>query len=227
MPPNLLLLPLLGGYCLVHFCHYFRFRAQRSDGYRLLFESAIAGVCLSAISRILILLLKVLPLGLRSKQMWDELSPFPFSGTAMGALLLGFAIVLIANRVWNEEWAKGKVLERHGNALFRLLHEAAKSGKPISVTLDNRKWYMGYVWDSPNLDPQEQYFALIPILSGYRDSNTLQIRETVTYSTLQGPGVDKNDFAVTIPLASVKSASYFNKVLWEKLSVPRSRRKRN
>ena len=93
-----------------------RLLAQRSDGYRLLFESAIAGVCLSAISRILILLLKVLPLGLRSKQMWDELSPFPFSGTAIGALLLGFAIVLIANRVWNEEWAKGKVLERYGNA---------------------------------------------------------------------------------------------------------------
>lgn len=28
------------------------------------------------------------------------------------------------------------------------------------------KLYMGYVRDSPNLDPREQYFALIPILSG-------------------------------------------------------------
>jgi hypothetical protein len=44
MPYNLLLLlPLIGGFLFVHLTHYFRFAAQRMDGYRLLFQSAIAG----------------------------------------------------------------------------------------------------------------------------------------------------------------------------------------
>jgi len=50
MPTNLLLLPLVGGYCLTHFCYYFRFRSQRLDGYRLLLESALAGILLAILS---------------------------------------------------------------------------------------------------------------------------------------------------------------------------------
>ena len=38
MPNNLLLVPLLAGFWFLHRCHYFRFRAQTLDGYRLLIE---------------------------------------------------------------------------------------------------------------------------------------------------------------------------------------------
>jgi hypothetical protein len=94
------------------------------------------------------------------------------------------------------------------------------------VTLDNRKWYMGYVLDSPNLDPQEQYFAVIPVLSGYRDPDTLVISETVLYESAYEEGLDKNAFAVTLPIANVRMASFFQKDAYERFFAARSRRRR-
>jgi hypothetical protein len=63
MPYNLLLLPLIGGFLFVHLTHFFRFGAQRLDGYRLLFQSAIAGIGLSAAARLIDLLIDLTPLG--------------------------------------------------------------------------------------------------------------------------------------------------------------------
>ena len=53
MPTNLLILPLLGGFLLVHIWHLSRFRSQRLEGYRLLMETAIAGVILVTFARLL------------------------------------------------------------------------------------------------------------------------------------------------------------------------------
>lgn len=226
MPSNLLLLPLLGGYCFVHLCHYFRFRAQRSDGYRLLLEAAIAGVILSGLARLGVLALRFLPCISVVRPFWNTFSPFPFSGTAVGSLLLGITLAPITNWIWNEEWAKNKLLRCHGNALFKLLHEAASGRKPIAVTMNNRKWYMGYVQDSPNLDPQERFFSLIPILSGYRDKDSLEVKVTVSYAEAYNGGLDINSFAVTIPLDSVTGANYFDKDIWEKYFFHPQRRAR-
>lgn len=216
MPANLLLLPLLGGYWFVHFCYYFRFRAQRLDGYWLLLESAIAGVAFAALSRLIVGGLKLIPWGFHLAATWGRFSPFPYSGSALGALALGCLFPWLVNWIWNEQRSKNKLLERHPNALFRLLHDSASKTRPIALTLDTRKWYMGYVRESPNLDPQEQYFTLIPVLSGYRDSDTLAVETTVMYDPVSDEGKNKNDFAITIPLASVKSAHYFDKDVYER-----------
>lgn len=225
MPPNLLLLPLLGGYCFLHFCYYYKFRAQRLDGYRLLLEAALAGCVLAALSRLMILGLKFIVLGPALQSAWVQFSPFPFSGTAVVALLAGIVFAKLTNLIWNEEKAKSKVLERHGNALFQLLHAAASKRRPIAVTLDTRKWYMGFVRDSPNLDPQEQYFALIPILSGYRSQDTLAVTETVFYDIAYDDGLNKNDFAVILPLASIKTAGYFDKDVWNRYFASKVRKR--
>jgi hypothetical protein len=214
MPANLLLLPLLGGYWFVHFCHFFRFRAQRQDGYRLLLESAFAGVLLTAAARLIVVLLSSLNELIPVREFWNEYIPLPFAGTATGAFLLGIVSPFVVNLILPEGKAKDLLLRRHGNALFRLLHESVKSKRAISISLDTRKWYAGYVTESPNLDPQEQYFSLIPILSGYRDINTLTVTDTVLYSEAY-EHTDKNLFSITIPLAAVKSANFFDQNVYE------------
>jgi hypothetical protein len=73
---------------------------------------------------------------------------------------------------------------------------------------------MGYVTQSPNLDPMEKYFALIPILSGYRDSESLQVKHTIFYAPVYEHH-DKNRFAITIPLDDVKSANLFDQSVYE------------
>ena len=171
------------------------------------------------------MLVKLTPFGHLLKQICWSLAPIPYATTATIALIIGLGLPLITNLVVSEKWAKNKVLQRNKNLFVNLLHNAALSGHPIQVTLDSRKWYMGIVNESPNLDPQEQYFRIIPILSGYRDPETLQIVQGVFYEPAYTTR-DKNDFAVTIPVASVKLASLFDRQAYADYFAPKGRKRK-
>src|ERR1035437_1580022 len=101
MPANIFLIPLLAGYLFVHISNRFRFRAQSLDGYRLLIESATAGVVLLGAARLLTLLLGVAAPGLY--RFWhDRIVPDPnlaYLGTAILSFFLGISAPLIYNRL--------------------------------------------------------------------------------------------------------------------------------
>ena len=216
MPYNLLLLPLIGGFLFVHLTHYFRFAAQRLDGYRLLFQAAIAGVGLSILGRLTTFLLGLTPLGKPLQTYWSIFSPFPFSGTSAISLLLGPVGALLVNLFIKKNKAKAMEINARGNFLLRLLDEAATKKRLISLTLDSRKWYVGWVVESPNLDPLEQYFRLLPFISGYRDKDALETRRTVYYdAVLKDPLLDPNGFVITLPLKDVKIAGFFNDEIYD------------
>jgi hypothetical protein len=216
MPYNLLLLPLIGGFLFVHLTHYFRFAAQRMDGYRLLFQSAIAGVALSVAGRSADLAIDLTPFGPPLQKLWYLFSPFPYSATSAISLLLGPALALGVNLFVSKEKAKDWEIRRHGNSLVKLLHLAEKQQRLISLTLDSRKWYVGWVAESPNLDPQEQYFRLLPFISGYRDKDALETRRTVYYeAVLKDSAFDPSEFVITLPLKDVKIAGLFNDEVYD------------
>lgn len=242
MPANLLILPLLAGFCFVHFSHRFRYRAQRLDGYRLLLESALAGAVLFLLARLAALLLGDW-LGPAWLGLWQRIAPVDYLGTGLLSLTLGLLLPLIDNvrpsgTVWRQlssrpvwrRWpltpgafsehhakkARDAEIVRHGTALVRLLHEAEKDQALVSITLDSRKWYVGYVAEAISLDPQEQYFRLLPILSGHRDKDTLQAVPTTYYWPLyRRPDVEPRTFVVTLPLKDVKVANRFDEALYE------------
>jgi len=211
MPFNLLLLPLIGGFLFVHLTHFFRFAAQRLDGYRLLFQSAIAGICLSAVARLMDLLVDLSPLGVPAHRLWIWFSPFNYSAVSALALLLGPAFALLLNLCISKERAKDIEIRRHGNSFTQLLHRAQKEKLLLSITLDSRKWYVGWVAESPNLDPQEFYFRILPFISGYRDKDTLQTFRVVFYQdVLRETDLEPEQFYITLPLKDVKIAGLFN-----------------
>lgn len=215
MPYNLLLLPLLGGFLFFHLTHYFRFSAQRLDGYRLLFQAAIAGTALATLARILSAGFDLLSGAGAVERIWAIFSPFPFSATSALSFLLGPICALIWNLFISRERAKDIEIAKHGNALTKLLHHAQKDNLLISVTLDTRKWYVGWVAESPNLDPQELYFRLLPFTSGYRDKDDLRTFRTTFYAGAlsETPGTRQN-LVVTLPLRDVKTASLFSEDLY-------------
>jgi hypothetical protein len=216
MPYNLLLLPLLGGFLFIHLTHYFRFAAQRMDGYRLLFQSAIAGVGLSIAGRLAELLVGSTPLGPVLGRYWAVFSPFQYSATSAISLLLGPVCALVVNLFIDKEKAKDKEVKAHANLFLKLIHQAADEERLISVTLDSRKWYVGWVAESPNLYPQEQYFKLLPFISGYRDKDSLETRQTVYYeAVLADNSLDHSEFVVTLPLKDVKIAGFFNDEVYD------------
>lgn len=210
MPYNLLLLPLLGGFLFFHITHFFRFAAQRLDGYRLLFQCAIAGIFLSIGARLLVLGIAVSPAGPAAEHYWDRFSPFPYSGTSAVSLLLGPLVALLVNVFVSREKAIDMEIRRHGNSLTKLLHRAQTGNFLVSITLDTRKWYVGWVAESTNLDPQEFYFRLLPFMSGYRDAEKLETHRTVFYQdVLNDQKLDPEQLFITVPLKDVKLANLF------------------
>jgi hypothetical protein len=106
----------------------------------------------------------------------------------------------------------------HGNALTRLLYSACDQGRLISVSLSNRKWYVGYVAESVNLEPRELHFRLLPVLSGYRDKDTLKARQVVDYREVYAKLIDDvnlTDFVVTLALADVQDARLFDERVYK------------
>lgn len=214
MPYNLLLLPLLGGFLFFHLAHYFRFGAQRLDGYRLLLQTAVAGTCLAILARLIDIVVEGV-FGINVMSIWSFFSPFEYSGTSALSFLLGPLLAAIWNLFVSKEEAKEIEIRKHGNALTQLLLRAQREKSLISITLDNRKWYVGWVTESPNLDPQELYFRLLPYRSGYRDNDNLTPVYTTFYDgPLNEGSFDKNDLIITLPLNDVKTANLFNEDLF-------------
>jgi hypothetical protein len=216
MPWNLLLLPLLAGYCALHICHFFRFRAQKQDGNRLLFESALAGIPLLILGRLTTYWLASKPVGKLTQSAMTGIVDVPFIGTGIASLLFGIALPLIANAFTSTERAKWWAIKATDNGFLRLAQTALRREMPISLTLKTRKVYIGYVVQTPNLKLAEQYIHLLPLVSGYREPTTLALKLTADYAKVYATGeVDVDDFAITIPLASIDSANLFDSNAYE------------
>jgi hypothetical protein len=217
MPYNLLLLPLLGGFLFFHISHYFRFSAQRLDGYRLLFQTAIAGTGLAILARCINIVFEFFLGANIIDYAWAFFVPLhaPFSGTSALSLVLGPVTALIWNLFIGKKEAKEIEIRRHGNAFIQLLLRAQQRKQLVSITLDNRKWYVGWVTEAPNLDPQELYFRVLPYRSGYRDHDSLKTVYTTFYErALSDTTFDPEDLIITLPLKDVKTANLFDEDLY-------------
>ncbi|MBV9760985.1 MAG: hypothetical protein JO340_10520 [Acidobacteriaceae bacterium] len=211
MPYNLLLLPLMGGFLFFYGAYLLRFYAQRLDGYKLLFFVAVAGTCLATLARLVIVILIRTPAGGQLQSWWAMFSPFPYSGTSALAFLLGPLAGAGVNLFAGKEKAKDIEIRRHGNALMQLLHRAEREKLLIAITLESRKWYVGWVAESPNLRPDEKYFRLLPFISGYRDKDTLETYRTVFYEdALTRDGASAKEFVMILPLEGVQVANLFD-----------------
>ena len=106
-------------------------------------------------------------------------------------------------------------IRKHGNAFTQLLLDAQKGKHLVSITLDSRKWYVGWITESPSLNPQELYFRLLPYRSGYRDKDDLTTVYTTFYDgALSESTFEQKDLVITLPLKDVKTANLFNEDLY-------------
>lgn len=242
MPSNLLLLlPLLGGYCFIHLFYFTRFRAQTLDGHRLIFEAAICGFGFVFPARLLTHLwlgdIEWLQVIWKDLGGADTV----FLGTLVLASLMAPVAAIFCNFVvaaWLQASAEAreeevppsfkefmepaqllaldKAILRSGDDLRILLHKAAtrarKEVATICLYMADRKVYLGILTRSPNLRPDERTLTLLPVASGYRDKDDLQIKWNVQYPVEHyGSDLDPKEFILVLPLSDIKSARLFDK----------------
>lgn len=115
--------------------------------------------------------------------------------------------------------------------------EASATQFPVIVTLKSRKFYVGFVHCPAFEHGTFDYLELLPLLSGYRDKDTLAVNVTTNYKEhyeksgiLKGrANLDLMDFRTLVPKSEIEGISFFDldtyssfKAVEDELKKPKS-----
>ncbi len=99
---------------------------------------------------------------------------------------------------------------RQRNELLTLLSVASQYGEMLSVSMQSRKFYIGYIDTPPGLDIDNTYFKMYPIRSGYRDPKDLTFVATTDYNQLQESEAGLGPAFIVLPFRDVISVNLFD-----------------
>lgn len=218
MPWNLLILPLAAGYLFLTNAYITKFKQQRLDKQRLVFESVLWGVLILLITYALRVFLEN-----HYPQIFKGLYNLiptqihtAYLGTAMATLLVS-AIGCLPNLILNKEYFVKRAIKRVGNELELLLETSFSKRKFLQFTLDNDKVYIGFVKELP-IPSVSNYVRIIPVLSGYRSSRQRRFKFTSEYLrvyseyVVEGKVVDytKLNVDLVISVDKIVTVSFFD-----------------
>ncbi|UZD66728.1 hypothetical protein [Marinobacter sp. AN1] len=97
--------------------------------------------------------------------------------------------------------------------------------KPVAVTLESKKVYVGIVADTIEPSDQDSYLSILPLYSGYRDDSQafkLNHKYVTLIEALLGEGKELSgttlDYAIAIPLERIVTIHIFNEDLYQEVS---------
>ena len=172
------------GFLLCNWCVLIKYRVARDTGQRLYLTTALCGAVLYLLASLIFQVqewLWIVVLQLEPIYIVDiSLESF----LAQVSLPLAVLITVGANlslrlKLWvfSREWER--------DDLDAVCFEASENAKPVSVMLDNRKVYIGYIFDS--LEPgKDANLTILPLYSGYRDKDDLEMHLTRKYTSVIG-----------------------------------------
>ncbi|MCU7853906.1 MAG: hypothetical protein KZQ80_17030 [Candidatus Thiodiazotropha sp. (ex Monitilora ramsayi)] len=111
------------------------------------------------------------------------------------------------------------------NDFEKLLIDAFFKDMPILFSLDNGKVYVGWVVAAPNPIHTRRAVRILPLLSGYRDSETHQVKFLTDYfeifelissgKTEELNHLSADDFEVVLPVDCIISSHLFDLMVYE------------
>ena len=195
-----LFVPTLVGYLFLILCNFTRYRIVRESGYHLFFKSAFTGTLLFAVAIGVTILLGV------SKPLPGDVNLIVF--------VLALMTLLLSNLIYRSNRAARRAVEKAGGLIELLLDEAFRGDLFVEISLRSRKVYIGSVLE-PGLGGDKSDIVLIPLLSGYRDKDTQELKVMTEYSSAINMAISElnlslNHFRIAIPMSEVISARIFN-----------------
>lgn len=226
---GLLLFPALSGYVLLGWTYVSRYWFARRSGYALFFSAAVAGVVLLATARLATVFLSpYIPSELM--RLRHDYARFDYAGTVLVSALLAVALPPLVNHFTDRiKWAK-RFARAGGDLIECLIQEAveSKGHQLVEVSTKSSKSYIGFALESGVAAGGEPDIAIAPLVSGYRHSETRELKITTHYgpvllSESESESESKEQpakavlehFCVVIPLAEVASARRFDPAAYQ------------
>lgn len=218
--PFLLLFSIAGGYAFSRKCHITKFLADGLQWEKNLFQDAIYGGYFFLLIRLAILpqLETRWPGVLTSWAQHHTKLPIPYLGSFALSLACAYLVAIAINYFFSPEWAIRNAVQKNGNELTQLLHSAGANGYPVSLTMTNRKVYVGFVMAPPTLN--FPYIRILPTLSGHRhevdlkitfDTDYISVYDSLEKKRAKGHDViDDEDFGIVLPMGEICSANFFD-----------------
>lgn len=242
----LLLLPLVGGFIFSSSFNPTRYLASREEGHRLYFRAAFFGLGLFVVVVFLRQWLKAdfefyraLEGKLRALlagYLKDAEKPYAFDLTivAVESVLISWPLAKLCNFFY---W-KGPALARaiKHDDFEQLLNEAVSRTLPIALSMSSRKVYVGFVMQTFDPAHDRKWIKILPLVSGYRDKDNLQIQFVTNYhdaygrvdpaqpdARLAGPlrHLAPKDFGIVLPVDNIESANLFDLEAYKRFKTGR------
>ena len=214
---GLLLVPALAGYLFPNWFNGTRYSLPRETGYHVVFQSAIAGVVLFVIARLLVMLANAVSPAIAT--CWNTIVPLDYSGTAAGTFFLAAILPLILNRFsrFDRFEARQRAAEAAGDEIGLIIDQAMLEGRFVELSLASGKSYVGSPIQGTFGHRDGGDIALIPIASGYRDNESRDLVMTTNYApAIEDQLSDRalDGLRVAFPMRDVASARLFDQQLY-------------
>lgn len=214
---GLLLVPALAGYLFLNRFNGTRYSLPRETGYHVVFQSAIAGVVLFFIARLLVVIANTYFPAIA--KFWNTVVPLDYSGTAAGTVILAAILPLVLNTFsrFDRFKARQQAAEAAGDQISLIIDQAMLEGRFVELSLANGKSYVGSPIQGTFGHRDGGDVALIPIASGYRDNDSRDLVMTTNYApAIEDQLSDRalDDLKVAFPMRDISSARLFDQELY-------------
>jgi hypothetical protein len=185
---------LISGYIFVARSKHQRLITRREDGHRYYFRCGAYGILFCGIGIILAISLDILDvpsfilggLGWSVENLIHNTSSFTANEYTSLKVLIGsfftipisFVGAFLDNICRDNQKSLQRIRDRDSGALEKFLAECGTKFQTVLITLSSRKVYVGIVHEIPIECGEVEHFSILPILSGYRDKDSLTVKFT-------------------------------------------------
>ena len=218
------IIPAIGGYWFLNSLYRTRHQLARGSGYHTLFQSAVAGGLLFGFAHLVIIIIhRYLP---KFDEFWQSYMPYPFSETVALGVLLSVTLPFGGNRIWSEVQSARKATVESGDHIELIILESIDREEMVEITLKSRKSYIGIALKGRMLNISEPDISIVPIASGYRNRETLELEITTNNASMIGDSYrDFHDFRVVIPKSEIVSVRLVDPELYRRFQTGWGRRR--
>lgn len=235
MPYNLLLLPVIVGYFILIYSHYFKYNTQRLTQNRIIFESVAVALIILTFGFIIRAFIEFIfpeftPWLIKTLK-FIPIKKVDYFWTIIFSCFISLLLVSISNTylLWKFEKFQliGWAVNKNGDEIEKLFKQSVDEALFIQVTLKNDKVYIGYSEIIP-IPQKTNYLTLTPILSGYRDDKK-QLHITTDYFKVVDEflqGLDNEETKVTlntdviIKQDEILTAGIYEQHIFDKFNKP-------